>query len=542
MITAAISSSVMILVILVLRLFLLKRLPKRCFRLLWILAALRILIPFSFTFEVEIEAEKPADIPQTVYIDTSDAIYSSDEAEIEAADFDFTVIIKSVLLIGTIISAGFLISAYARMRKIARHADTLAIKYAKCMRGVQIRTGNGASTPFSCGVFRPIIFIPSQMLTLDATRLELIIAHEQRHIKNGDQLVKWLIAAALCLNWYNPLVWVMWQLANRDIEIACDEAVVSGGTSNYDYALCLIAAEEARMTSAVCSFGAPVLNERIELIMKSKKLTVCSFIGAGLILTMMTVFFINVTAVEVESKAGKETEFYADTTIAEPDGTEDVFADIEVTADEQSSIDTEAEQTPVEIEISEQPDTPIYEDGDICADYFENFYPETPLEELYEVTTVEDIYIDDVECEIGEVVPQYSQPISNFGFSCPLREYGDITGHFGSHTNPLGVVTFNNGVNVSAALGSDVFAAADGKVTNCGYSVSVGNFIEIDHGDGWVTLYHHLEKALVSIGDEVERGEKIGAVGSTGEVTGPNLGFALTKYGAYLDPEPLFTK
>ncbi len=535
MITAAISASVMILVIIVLRLFLLKRMPKRCFRLLWILAALRLLVPFSFTFEVEIEAEKPADIPQTVYIDTSDAVYSSDETEIEAADFDFTMIIKPVLLIGTIISAGFLISAYARMRKIALHADTLARKYAKCMHRVQIRTGNGASTPFSCGVFRPIIFIPTQMLTLDSVRLDMIIAHEQRHIKNGDQLVKWLIAAAFCLNWYNPLVWLMWQLANRDIELACDEAVVSGGTSNYDYALCLIAAEEVRMTGAVCSFGAPVLNERIELIMKSKKLTICSFIGAGLILAMMTVFFVNVTAVEIDSKPENETESEVVTTFAEPEGTEALSVEIEVEDVKHTPADSEAE-------IEAMFDWSVYAENEICADYFENFYPETPFEELYEVTTVEDIYMDDVECEIGEVVLQSSHPISPFGFSCPLNEYVGITGHFGSHTNPLGVVIFNNGVNVSAALGADVLVAADGKVTNVGYNTSVGNFIEIDHGEGWVTIYHHLEKSFVSIGDEVESGEKIGTVGSTGEATGPNLGFAIIKDGAYLDPEALFSK
>ena len=278
------------------------------------------------------------------------------------------------------------------------------------------------------------------------------------------------------------------------------------------------------MTEAVCSFGAPVLNERIEFIMKSKKITICSFIGAGLILSMMTVFFISVTAVEADSKPENETESEVVTTFVEPEETEDLSVEIEV---------EDVKETPADskIEIGEEPSV-----------YVDNIYDETTVEMLYEVTTVEDIYIDDVECELEGVILESSQPISVLEFSCPLAEYGEITGHFGSRTNPFGVVIFNNGVNVSAALGADVFVAADGKVTNCGYNPSVGNFIEVDHGDGWITLYHHLEKSLVSIGDEVASGEKIGAVGSTGEVTGPNLGFAMIKDGAYLDPEALFAK
>ncbi len=539
MITSAISASVMILVIIVLRLLLLKRLPKRCFRILWILALLRLLIPFSFNFEVEIEAQQTANPAQTVYIDesnaTSNVMYMGDDNAEEAAHFSLGAIIKSIYIFGTVIIAGFLISAYVRMRKIALHSKPVSEKYGLHMHGIDVRSGDGTDMPFSCGVFRPIIFIPSQMLTLDNVRLNMIIAHESRHIKSADQLVKWFIAAALCLNWYNPLVWVMWQLANRDIELACDEAVLSGGTNNYAYALCLIAAEETRMTGAVCSFGAPLLNERIEFIMKSKKLTICSFIAAGLILAMMTVFFVSVTAVEAESKTESETESEVVTTLVEPEETDDLSIEIEVE-------DVKGTPADSEVDFAEELDL----SSDIFAQepsvYAEIIYDETAVEVFYEVTTVEDIYIDDVECEIGEVVLQHSQPIPGFGFSCPLNEYGDITGHFGSHTNPLGVVTYNNGVNVSAVLGADVFAAADGKVTACGYNTSVGNFIEIDHGDGWLTVYHHLEKSLVSVGDEVSGGEKIGVVGSTGEVTGPNLGFAIIKDGAYLDPEPIFSE
>ena len=54
----------------------------------------------------------------------------------------------------------------------------------------------------------------------------LVLAHEMAHVRRFDALTKWLLAAVLCLHWFNPLVWAMYVLAGRDLELACDEAVV----------------------------------------------------------------------------------------------------------------------------------------------------------------------------------------------------------------------------------------------------------------------------------------------------------------------------
>ena len=543
MISASIGASVMILIIMLLRLFLLKHLPKRCFRLLWILAALRFLIPFSFILEIEVEVPSSENIMQPVYIDTSDVIYSGEYAEAEASNFDYTVIIKSVFVLGTIISGGFLISAYVRMRKIALRADLICEEYTQCILGADVRAGNGASTPFSCGVLRPVIFIPSQMLVLDDEQLDMIITHEMRHIKCADQLVKWLIAAAVCLNWYNPLAWVMWKLANLDIELACDEAVVSSGTDSYDYALCLIAVQEVRLTGAVCSFGAPVLNERIKFIMKSKKITIGGFIAAGLLLAMMTVFFVSVTAVESDNKPENtvkyegKTELSDDMASAEIQEKEDVYANTEAQTNEQLPICIETDELkshPIELEmeVDERTNEVVYEVTTV-----ECLNEEPTADEPHEVGSSEDVeyitYVEYAECIEDE-------SLSNISYV--LVGYDEITSHFGEQTSPTGAVTFNNGVNVAAAKGTAVYAAAGGNVVNCGYDYSMGNFIEINHGRGWITIYSHLEKILVTLGDEVESGEKIGTVGQTGCATGPNLGFSLIHNGSYLSPEDLFIK
>ena len=79
------------------------------------------------------------------------------------------------------------------------------------------------STPFVLGLVRPKIYLPS---TLAEGGDGYIIRHEQYHIRHGDHVVKVVAFAALCLHWFNPLVWVAFVLAGKDMEMRCDEAVV----------------------------------------------------------------------------------------------------------------------------------------------------------------------------------------------------------------------------------------------------------------------------------------------------------------------------
>ncbi len=473
---AAIAGSAMIIFIAVLRLLFLRRLPKRCFKLLWILVALRLILPFSLTYEVELPREvyEAGEVvnTQAVIIDASEAIPVKNSAGRGPSLSDLAHII---LPLGTIISGGFFALAYLKMRKIAKSGRLVSTDE----RGTQIRTGGGADSPFSCGVIRPIIFVPSHMLELDAAQLDIIISHEKEHIKRLDQLVKWLVAAALCVNWYNPLAWVMWYLSSRDIELACDEAVVRSGKNNADYALTLIGAAELRSMGAVCSFGAPLLNERIECIMKSKKLTVCGFISAAVILAAASVFFVQVTAAQENDV---------------PDAATDALL----------------EQNDLALNIS-------YESGE---------------SEGGDISAVETEYDAEAE-EETEFVPILVE------LSSPLSEHGAITGRFGEHTNPVGVTSFNNGINVAAAEGTPVYAAAAGTVVAAEYSYDSGNYVVIER-EGGSEIYRHLSEIFVTVGDEVALGDEIGTVGSTGCATGPNLGFSIIRDGAYISPEGLF--
>ena len=83
----------------------------------------------------------------------------------------------------------------------------------------------------------------------------------------------------------------------------------------------------------------------------------------------------------------------------------------------------------------------------------------------------------------------------------------------------------------SGALNSNIYAANNGVVAQSGYTGYNGNFIVIDHGNGWFTSYGHLNKRLVSVGDRVSQGQVIGKMGATGRATGVHLHFDLWKGG-----------
>ncbi len=91
---------------------------------------------------------------------------------------------------------------------------------------MEIRQSDRIAALLTYGVLRPVVLIPKQTDWTDETRLKVILTHEFVHIRRFDTLTKLLLAAALCIHWFNPFVWVMYVLANRDIELSCDETVV----------------------------------------------------------------------------------------------------------------------------------------------------------------------------------------------------------------------------------------------------------------------------------------------------------------------------
>ena len=118
-------------------------------------------------------------------------------------------------------------------------------------------------------------------------QLQYVLSHEYVHIYRYDTVTKLIATLALCIHWFNPFVWVMYILFNRDIELACDESVIRqfGEKSKSAYSLMLISMEATKsgLLPFCNSFSKNAIEERITAIMKTKKITIFSLVLACLI-------------------------------------------------------------------------------------------------------------------------------------------------------------------------------------------------------------------------------------------------------------------
>lgn len=139
----------------------------------------------------------------------------------------------------------------------------------------------------------------------------------------------------------------------------------------------------------------------------------------------------------------------------------------------------------------------------------------------------------------GEVTPPVpEEPSYNGGaFMWPCPSSTRVTSDYGTRLSPTAGASSNHkGLDIGAAFGSAIVAAADGTVAYAGYNSGMGNYVMLSHGDGLYTVYGHCSALLVSTGDTVGAGQTIAQVGSTGISTGNHLHFGVSKDGAYISP------
>jgi murein DD-endopeptidase MepM/ murein hydrolase activator NlpD len=122
-------------------------------------------------------------------------------------------------------------------------------------------------------------------------------------------------------------------------------------------------------------------------------------------------------------------------------------------------------------------------------------------------------------------------------FIWPLPSSTRITSTFGGRDSPTAGASSNHkGIDIGASSGNTIVASASGTVVTATYSVSAGNYIMLSHGNSTYTVYMHCSKLLVSVGDQVKKGDSIALVGSTGISTGSHLHFGISVNGSYVNP------
>ena len=308
----SLAGGVMILVITVIRALAIERLPKKTFLALWAAALARLLAPVSLPSALSIYSllarRAPAaaewtavpalpDLP--VAAETAAAAAAQQTASAPAAQAPVRTIVWAV---GAAVCAVVFAIAYGRCCREFRASfpvenDVIRrwLQSHPLRRTVAIRRSGRISSPLTFGVLRPVILVPKKTDWTDETALRYVLEHEFVHIQRFDVLSKLLLIAAVCVHWFNPLVWVMYVLANRDLELSCDETVLRrfGGDVRAAYARVLIRMEAARGGFApLCNhFGKNAIEERITAIMKTKRITIVSLgLAALLVAGTVTVF------------------------------------------------------------------------------------------------------------------------------------------------------------------------------------------------------------------------------------------------------------
>ena len=273
----SVTGCLVILPVLLVRL-LLKRFPKIFSYALWSVVLFRLLCPLSLSAPVSflnmLKPETRAAAPGTTVIsflpgdvpafseDPSDRDIPVRHSQ-ENKPVDRASLLPALWLSGVAVLGLSGLGQYLRLRK-------------KLVEAVPLERGlywaDQIDTPFVLGVFRPKIYLPSN---IPAQELPYILAHERHHIRRCDHIWKLLAYCALCIHWFDPLVWVAFVLAGKDMEMSCDEAVIRqlGPQIRGDYSASLLrlATGKKRIAVTPLAFGQGDTKGRVLNMAKWKK-------------------------------------------------------------------------------------------------------------------------------------------------------------------------------------------------------------------------------------------------------------------------------
>lgn len=340
--------AVLILIILAVRAGLKNRLPKITFIVLWMLALLRLLVPFSISSAWSVYTYLPDADSVTEYAQrlaqaadgkdagegdmeglTQDQTRIPDQGILTEPNPDTAAISSRTwdkggaasektsiaeptahrLSIWNIIwAAGFVLcTAYFTwiyFRCCREFQMSLPINNGMLRnwygthplkRKLSVRQSDQIDSPLSYGICRPVILLPKSTKWEDGFQLRYVLEHEYVHIRHFDAAIKIFMTAALCIHWFNPMVWLMYIFFNRDLELYCDETVIRrfGEEEKSAYAMTLIEMEEekGRVIFLGNNFSKNAIEERIRAVMKIKKISLLDLGTAVILIGGITLLF-----------------------------------------------------------------------------------------------------------------------------------------------------------------------------------------------------------------------------------------------------------
>jgi len=359
----------------------------------------------------------------------------------------------------------------------------------------ELRIGPDTASPVLTG-WRGVVLVPEALLSR-SDALHFALAHELTHLRRGDERDRLVGAALISLFWFNiPLRWIETEL-NAVREMACDRDTLEalGGARRKAYASALI--ETMRIAAPAASAFGP--HDRRHREMRIKAIMTAPAARKGRAIWLAG----TVLAATMPVAAGQAlvTEGRA---VAE-------VAEATVPSIPASAAKAHRAAAPV---------APIAE----------------PAPEPRPVPRAE---------PVAEAVPApraEPRPVSAPAPALTHRvAHGRISSRYGNRpARPADAPVFHYGTDIAAERGTPIVAPGAGVVVHAAAGFNGeeawGNTVAIDHGNGWQTVYAHMEGFDVSVGDRVTPGQQIGRVGSTGRSTGPHVHVELRHHGERIDP------
>lgn len=286
---AGFQGSIVILMVLLLRLIL-KNAPKKYICLLWILAGIRLLMPFSFESELSLQPAEPIVtqqawedlrdygqiipenapseapqpyVPEQEYPVTESVPEHPEVTVTVEREINLAVAATYLWVAGMAVLAMYSLIAYLRLKRRVGEAVHLSDDVWECP---------GLDTAFILGLFRPRIYIPTG---LSESSCRYILDHERCHLERRDHWVKLIGFVALTVHWFNPLVWLGYFLLCRDVEMACDESVVANMSlderKQYSAALLECSTNRAHWGACPVAFGEVSVKQRILSVLNYRR-------------------------------------------------------------------------------------------------------------------------------------------------------------------------------------------------------------------------------------------------------------------------------
>lgn len=275
----SITASWIVLAVIAVR-FLIKKAPKFISCLLWVIVAVRLVCPFSFESVLSLIPSTQT-IPETAITDTHfnvdsgvsvidnsinpilDNRYPEDITASASTGNIVLSVLGAVWLAGMIIMLLYMLLSFLKVRKQVSAKVRLRDNIFIC---------DEVKSPFIMGVFRPEIYLPSDM---ESEQRDYVLSHELAHLKRHDNLWKPLGFIILSVYWFNPVMWLAYILLCRDIESACDEKVIKEMTDEdrAGYSQALLDCGTNKKSVQVCpvAFGETGVKERVKNVLNYRK-------------------------------------------------------------------------------------------------------------------------------------------------------------------------------------------------------------------------------------------------------------------------------